>query len=91
MLHRQRYFRGFQREWLIIFAGGISRSYLIAQTIGVKMTKQIFADSISKVIPVLGGIVSGGLTYATFRTCAGRLKRKFDELKICDPEFYIKE
>ena len=41
---------------------------MIAQTIGVKMTKQIFADSISKVIPVLGGIVSGGLTYTTFRT-----------------------
>ena len=42
---------------MIIFAGGISRGYLIAQTIGVKMTKQIFADSISKVIPVLGGII----------------------------------
>ena len=29
------------------------------------------------------------LTYVTFRTCAGRLKRKFDELKICDPEFIL--
>jgi hypothetical protein len=61
-----------------------------AQAVGIKMTKQIFADGVSKVIPVLGGAVSGGLTYVTYKKCCLRLKHSFWNLSLCDVEFYEK-
>ncbi len=62
----------------------------VAQAVGVKMTKQIFADGVARVVPVLGGAVSGGLTYATFKPCCLRLKHSFWNLNLCDVEFYEK-
>jgi hypothetical protein len=62
----------------------------IAQAVGIRMTKQIFADGVARVVPVLGGAVSGGLTYATFKPCCLRLKHSFWNLNLCDVEFYEK-
>lgn len=55
------------------------------------MTKQIFAKSVSKTVPLLGGAVSGGLTYVTFRNCMYKLKGSFEALPIADPDFYRQE
>lgn len=60
----------------------------IARTIGFSMTKQIFANGVSKIVPVIGGITAGGLTYATFKPCANRLKDCFSELNLSDPDQY---
>ena len=60
----------------------------IAQILGVKMTKDIFAKGISKVIPVIGGVASGGLTYATYKPMANRLKKYLETLKWCDVNYY---
>jgi hypothetical protein len=60
----------------------------IARFIGVRMTREIFATSVSKVVPVVGGVVSGGLTYASFKPCAIRLRKVFSKLNLCDPETY---
>ena len=54
------------------------------------MTKQIFANGVSKIVPVIGGIAAGGLTYATFKPCANRLKDCFSELNLSDPDEYRK-
>lgn len=62
----------------------------IAQAVGIKMTKQIFAESVSKVVPVIGGAVTGGLSYITFKPCAKKLKNSFKDLYLCDP-LYFKE
>lgn len=62
----------------------------IAQSVGIKMTKQIFAESVSKVVPVIGGVVTGGLSYATFKPCAKKLKNSFKDLYLCDPQYYKK-
>lgn len=48
----------------------------IATLLGFKMTKTIFANGVSKVVPVLGGFVSGGLTAVTFRPACMKLQRK---------------
>lgn len=45
-----------------------------ATLIGVKITKQTFAKGVSKIIPVLGGVISGGLTYASMKPMGSRLK-----------------
>lgn len=63
----------------------------VATQLGVKMTKQVFAKGVSKVVPVLGGVVSGGLTYVTFRNCMYKLKGSFEGLPIADPDFYRRE
>lgn len=62
----------------------------IAQKIGVNMTKQIFAKAVGKIIPVVGGVISGGLTYATFRPSANRLKAHLKTLQLADVKFYQK-
>lgn len=51
----------------------------VAKWIGIKLTKDTFAKGIGKTIPILGGIISGGLTAATFRPSAKRLQKKLKE------------
>lgn len=60
----------------------------IAQVLGVKMTKDIFAKGVSKVIPIVGGIASGGLTYVTYKPMAYKLKKHLATLKWCDVNYY---
>jgi hypothetical protein len=60
----------------------------IAQVLGVKMTKDTFAKGVSKAIPVIGGIASGGLTYVTYKPMAYKLKNHLETLKWCDTSYY---
>lgn len=57
----------------------------VAAHLGVKMTKQTFANSVSKAIPLVGAAVSGGLTFATFRPMARRLKTHLSGLELAEP------
>lgn len=50
----------------------------IAKWLGVKLTKDSFGKMVSKAIPIVGGLLSGGITLATFRPMANRLR---DELR----------
>ena len=51
----------------------------VAKWLGVKLTKESFAKGLGKIVPILGGIISGGLTCATFKPQAKRLKAKLRE------------
>lgn len=51
----------------------------VAKWIGIKLTKDTFAKGVGKTIPILGGIISGGLTAATFHPSAKRLQKKLKE------------
>ncbi|MEU0134295.1 hypothetical protein ABZ172_09705 [Streptomyces sp. NPDC006296] len=57
----------------------------IAGYLGVEMTKQTFAKSVSKAIPLVGAAVSGGLTFATFRPMSRRLKAHLAGLHLAEP------
>ncbi|WP_082175812.1 EcsC family protein [Schaalia meyeri] len=48
--------------------------------IGINLTKKSFAQGVSKVIPVIGGVVSGGMTYVSLRSQSSRLKGHLREL-----------
>ena len=61
----------------------------IAGVIGVNMTKQTFAKGASKVVPVISGVISGGLSYSTFKPSAKRLQKSLSLLPICDPNSEI--
>ena len=41
-------------------------------SIGVKITKQTVGKVVTKAVPVLGGVMSGGITYVTFRPMGKR-------------------
>ena len=60
----------------------------IATKVGVQMTKQIFAEGVSKVVPVVGGFVSGGLSYVSFKSCSIKLRKSFSVLPLSNPDFY---
>lgn len=45
-----------------------------ASWFGKKMTKQVFAGFFKKAIPVIGGVVGGGITFLTFKPCCDKLK-----------------
>ena len=45
----------------------------VGAVIGVKITKKTVEKTITKAVPVVGGVVSGGLTYVTFRPMGHRL------------------
>jgi len=47
----------------------------ILKAVGIKVTKSSLAETVSKGVPVVGGVVSGGITYATFRPGAVSLKK----------------
>lgn len=50
----------------------------IAKWFGVSMTKGLFAKGVSKAVPVIGGFVSGGITFATLRPMGQRLADTLD-------------
>ncbi|MDR7251907.1 hypothetical protein J2X46_000883 [Nocardioides sp. BE266] len=58
----------------------------VAGLLGARMTKQIFANGVAKFVPVIGGIASGGLTFATFRPMAKRLDKHLSGLDLVKPE-----
>ena len=46
----------------------------VLRFIGISLTKQTFAKTAAKLVPVIGGAVSGGLTYFSFKPSAEKLK-----------------
>ena len=60
----------------------------IAHQVGIRMTKQIFADAVASAVPVAGSVLSGGLTLAAFRPRCMKLRANLMNCNLCDPEYY---
>lgn len=58
----------------------------VAKWFNVRMTKEIFAGFFKKSIPVVGGVIGGGITYATFKPCCERLKNTLKDTKLSNPD-----
>lgn len=58
----------------------------IAKWFGVRMTKEVFAGFFKKAIPVAGGLIGGGITYATFKPCCDRLKDSLKDTILSNPD-----
>ena len=50
----------------------------MGKAIGIKVTKSTVAKGVSKVIPVIGGVISGGLNFASMMPMANRLQKALD-------------
>jgi hypothetical protein len=57
----------------------------VAAYLGVSMTKRLFAGGLAKAIPVVGAVLSGGLTLATFLPMSKRLQKHLATLELTKP------
>lgn len=58
----------------------------VSKWFGVKMTKDVFAGFFKKAIPVLGGVIGGGLTFVTFKPCCVKLKNSLRDTQLSNPD-----
>ncbi len=57
----------------------------VAKWIGVSLTKKKFAEAVGRVIPVLGGVFAGTVTWILFGTGAKRLRIHLEGLPLAAP------
>lgn len=57
----------------------------VASWFSVSMTKKMFAGFFGKSIPVVGGVIGGGITYVSFKPCCDRLKKQLRETILANP------
>lgn len=63
----------------------------VSKWFGVNMTKQIFAGFFKKAIPVVGGVIGGGITYFSFKPCCDKLKESLQDTLLSNPNHHILE
>lgn len=61
----------------------------VASWFGKKMTKEVFAGFFKDAIPVVGGVIGGGITYMTFKPCCNKLKSTLQDTMLSNPAHYI--
>jgi hypothetical protein len=57
----------------------------VAGFLGVSMTKKLFASGLAKAIPVVGAVLSGGLTVGTFLPMSKKLQKHLATLELTKP------
>lgn len=59
----------------------------VAAWFGKRMTKEIFAGFFKKAIPVVGGVIGGGITFFTFKPCCDKLKDSLQNTLLSNPNY----
>ena len=59
----------------------------VAKWFSVKMTKEVFAGFFKKAIPVVGGVIGGGITFVTFKPCCDKLKASLQNTMLSNPNY----
>ena len=63
----------------------------VSKWFGVNMTKQVFAGFFKKAIPVVGGVIGGGITFLSFKPCCDKLKASLQDTLLSNPEHHTTE
>lgn len=58
----------------------------IASWFNVKMTKTMYAGLFKKSLPVIGGVIGGGMTYLSFKPCCNKLKKSLENSPLFNPQ-----
>lgn len=60
-----------------------------ANLVGVSLTKKTFAQGVSKAVPIIGGVISGSINFASMMPMANRLNETLDKatFNYTDEEF----
>lgn len=62
--------------------GIYNTSKQIGKWIGIKITKESFGKNVGKIIPILGGFISGAITFFSFRPMSKKLKKHLEKLEL---------
>ena len=60
----------------------------VAKWFSVKMTKEVFAGFFKKAIPVVGGVIGGGITFLSFKPCCDKLKVTLQNTILSNPDYH---
>ena len=60
----------------------------VAKWFSVKMTKEVFAGFFKKAIPVVGGVIGGGITFLSFKPCCDKLKASLQNTMLSNPIYF---
>lgn len=63
----------------------------VSKWFGVNMTKQVFAGFFKKAIPVVGGVIGGGITYLSFKPCCDKLRSTLQDTLLSNPNHHATE
>ena len=63
----------------------------VSKWFGVNMTKQVFAGFFKKAIPVIGGLIGGGITFLSFKPCCDKLKESLQDTLLSNPDHHVSE
>ena len=59
----------------------------VAKWFSVKMTKEVFAGFFKKAIPVVGGVIGGGITFLSFKPWCDKLKKSLQNTMLSNPNY----
>ena len=60
----------------------------VAVAVGVRMTKQVFADGVASAIPLAGALLSGALSFLMFKPNCIKLQKTLRKYNLSDPAYY---
>lgn len=63
----------------------------IMKWFGIRLTKSVFAGFFKKAIPVVGGVIGGGLTFLSFKPCCERLQKALRDTMLSNPNHVSSE
>lgn len=63
----------------------------IMKWFNVSLTKKIFAGFFKKAIPIVGGVIGGGITFITFKPCCDKLKESLQDTYLSNSDYISKE
>lgn len=59
----------------------------VSKWFSIKMTKEIFAGFFKKAIPVIGGVIGGGITFLSFKPCCDKLKASLQNTMLSNANY----
>lgn len=59
----------------------------VSKWFGIRMTKEVFAGFFKKAIPVVGGVIGGGITFLTFKPCCDKLQETLRDTRLTNPNY----
>ena len=59
----------------------------ILKCFNVKLTKQLASKAINHSLPVIGGVIGGGITFFSFKSCGDKLKKTLRYIYLSNPDY----
>lgn len=59
----------------------------VLKCFNVKLTKQLASKGINHSLPVIGGVIGGGITFFSFKSCGEKLKKTLRDTYLSNPDY----